>query len=117
MRDRLIELLDEYTEPLSARDIHKADFAEKFADHLLAEGVIVPPCKVGDTVYYISRYYTGKFQVYECVVDKITVYETNIFLSLFDVKDRGINFGVNCYDPSLYFTRDEAERALERIKV
>lgn len=52
MRDRLIELIDEYTELLSARDIHQADFAEEFADHLLAAGVIVPPCKVGDKVYY-----------------------------------------------------------------
>ena len=50
MKDRLKELIDEYTDPLSARDIHKADFAEKFADHLLANGVIVPLCKVGDKV-------------------------------------------------------------------
>ena len=26
------------------------------ADHLLANGVIVPPCKVGDTYYTIQRY-------------------------------------------------------------
>ena len=53
MRDRLIELIDEYTEPLCARDIHQADFAEKFADHLISEGVIVPPCKVGQTVFFV----------------------------------------------------------------
>lgn len=41
-RERLIELLDDYTEGLSARDLHKADFAKKFADYLLANGVIVP---------------------------------------------------------------------------
>lgn len=45
-RDRLIEL------------IHKAiieweygDASEKIADYLLANGVIVPPCKVGDVVF------------------------------------------------------------------
>ena len=54
MRDRLIELIDEYTDPLSARDIHRAEFAEQFADHLLAAGVIVPPCKVGDVVYRLD---------------------------------------------------------------
>jgi hypothetical protein len=55
MRDRLVELIDEYTEPLCVRDIHQADFAEKFADHLLAEGIIVPPCKVGDMVYFADH--------------------------------------------------------------
>ncbi len=28
---------------------------QNIADHLLANGVIVPPCKVGDKVYKISR--------------------------------------------------------------
>lgn len=53
MRDRLIELLYE-SEPLHERDLDD-DLAdgeiEAIADHLLANGVIVPPCKVGDTVY------------------------------------------------------------------
>ena len=29
--------------------------AEKFADYLLENGVIVPPCKINDIVYGISR--------------------------------------------------------------
>lgn len=33
------------------------------ADYLLANGVILPPCKAGDTVYVISRYYTGTWQI------------------------------------------------------
>ena len=41
-RERLIELIDNYTEPLSARDLHKADFAENFAAYLLANGVVAP---------------------------------------------------------------------------
>ena len=39
MRDRLIELLGDYL------------YSEQIADHLLKNGVIVPPCKVGDVVY------------------------------------------------------------------
>ena len=34
----MAKAIDEYTEPLSARDIHKADFAERFAEHLYNEG-------------------------------------------------------------------------------
>ncbi len=37
-RDRLIELLQDYL------------YSEQIADHLLANGVIVPPCEVGDKV-------------------------------------------------------------------
>ena len=31
-------VIDEYTEPLSARDIHKADFSERLAEALYDEG-------------------------------------------------------------------------------
>ena len=40
-REKLIEMLDDYTDTLSVRDIHKADFVEQFADHLIAHGVTV----------------------------------------------------------------------------
>lgn len=40
MRDRLIELISKVQ--------YMGGLEEKLADHLLANGVIVPPCKVGD---------------------------------------------------------------------
>lgn len=36
--EEMAKVIDEYTEPLSARDIHKADFSEKFAEHLYNAG-------------------------------------------------------------------------------
>ena len=48
-RDRLIELLRK-----SGASFENA-LPEEIADHLLANGVIVPPCKVGDKVYIIRR--------------------------------------------------------------
>ena len=42
MRDRLIELLGDYL------------YSEQIADHLLKNGVIVPPCKVGDKVFFVD---------------------------------------------------------------
>ena len=47
MRDRLIELLD-------GRSLDTHCDVASVADHLLANGVIVPPCKVGDTVYAVT---------------------------------------------------------------
>ena len=53
MRERLIELIGEFV------DIDRPPFGkvwvEYLTDHLLANGVIVPPCKVGDTVYRVCK--------------------------------------------------------------
>ena len=56
MRDKLVELIMEcrtytpnYTEQAK---LH----AKYLAQHLLNAGVILPPCKVGDTVYCIWQY-------------------------------------------------------------
>lgn len=32
--EEMAKVIDEFTEPLSARDIHKAEFSEQFAEHL-----------------------------------------------------------------------------------
>ena len=56
-RDRLIELLVATDEcdgencTLIGKDC-QACLTERIADHLLANGVIVPPCKVGDYVLW-----------------------------------------------------------------
>ena len=53
-RERLIELIKQakkHTKNANS-DIERNMI---FAEYLLANGVIVPPCKVGDTVYYISE--------------------------------------------------------------
>ena len=74
MRDRLIELLIKATDKAgkhlrentkkvlaekgsfnSKEDIDRRNIYEVEADYLLANGVIVPPCKVGQTVYAIDR--------------------------------------------------------------
>ena len=64
MRERLIELLSA-ADGVGKRVIFdnanlKAYIAE-LADHLLANGVIMPPCKVGDTVYFV---------IYDSVIDE-----------------------------------------------
>ena len=49
MKERLIELLKNTPD----LDTLFGNEWEEAADYLLANGVIVPPCKVGDTVYII----------------------------------------------------------------
>lgn len=57
MRERLIELILK-SDPLHERDLDDdlvEGEVEAIADHLLANGVIVPPVKVGDTVFGIAQ--------------------------------------------------------------
>ena len=46
-KEKLIELL-------SGKSIDTPADVEYVADYLIANGVIVPPCKVGDTVYVLD---------------------------------------------------------------
>ena len=63
MRDRLIELVK------NAHDEQKYLTSDKsinaIADYLLEQGVIVPPCKVGDEVYVITYCRCGNVECYE----------------------------------------------------
>lgn len=54
-REQLIELLKNV--PRNTRA-----FYDQFADYLLANGVIVPPCKVGDTVYILAGHNGHKYE-------------------------------------------------------
>lgn len=47
MRERLKELL-------LGKSIDTAEDAEYVANHLIENGVILPPCKVGDTIYKLQ---------------------------------------------------------------
>ena len=58
------------------------------ADHLLANDVIVPPCKVGDTVYWVTS-------------------DSKIYQTSFSLPTSWSVFGI-----SLFLTREEAEQAL-----
>ena len=62
-RERLIELLTKGQPPFNPlNDV----CTEKLADYLLANGVIVPPCKVGDVVKCDEIYYhIYRMQAYE----------------------------------------------------
>lgn len=82
------------------------------ADHLIDHGIIVPPCKVGDTVYYLGG-------VYSRVVKSATIVE--IIVNFRGVSELLVTDENNVtFEDSIdifYFTREEAEAALaERRK-
>lgn len=67
MKTKLIELINHCTSCEECRD-------EDIADHLLANGVIVPPVKVGDTVWVYNQ---SSNNVYENKVVCIKIFGTS----------------------------------------
>ena len=97
-------------------------YAEVYADYLLANGVIVPPCKVGDALYFLyddTFAYRPKITTY--------IYETNDWY--FDIDQKGTSIlprSVRSYKgkhhyylgETVFLTKEEAEKALaERAKL
>ena len=127
MRKRLIELLcaveckgdDRREGGCSFRQddqcnrINKLDMCmiEQIADHLLANGVIVPPCKVGDTVWCLD-----KKDVSECKVSSIefgggceNIVVVNLIVGGYVVPmERGYYF--SDFGKIVFLTEDEAMR-------
>lgn len=103
MRERLIELIE------SAR-CWGANTSEEIADRLIAEGVIVLPCKVGQTVWFISKFYTQPFQT---VITSIEVYEEETVICTLS----GTEWHYEDFGKTVFLTQEEAEQALaERSK-
>lgn len=121
MRERLIELLNNAPEEIFLVNgvpmgkIHQT--AQTIADHLLANGVIVLPYKVGDTVYFV---------IYDSVINEWHISAEPVV----DVTTKG--FYTSGHEGSnengdlwlwedvgdgIFFTKEEAEAALaERSK-
>ena len=61
MRDRLIELISDMENELLRAYQYTTDEYRiaSIADHLIENGAILPPCKVGDTLYDISEFVNG----------------------------------------------------------
>lgn len=89
-----------------------ADTPEKIAERLINEGTICPPCKVGDTVYYLGGFYSR-------VVKSATIVE--IIVNFRGVSELLVTDENNVtFEDSIdifYPTREEAEAVLaEKIK-
>ena len=117
-RKRLIELLDKkYDHFCDQCGVNKDScYTENLADYLLANGMIMPPCKVGTHLYFLSGD-LEKCEIIESsswlyIVDSlglITIEET--LHELCYKYDYDYVFGV-----TVFSTYEEAEKALEEMK-
>ena len=91
--------------------------ARNIADHLLANGVIVPPCKVGDTVYYLTTVDTAKelnvSEIFDGVVQAIGFDGKDIWISVRYTNGLFYYHSAKDFSKTVFLTREEAEKALE----
>lgn len=120
MRDRLIKLIKE-AKAIEASGIDCKVSDEYIADHLLAEGVIIPPCKVGTTLYFLyNSPYADKPdltpRIYKTTNWYFEVDKTGIVINTSDIHSFNKEYDYHL-GKTVFLTREEAERALaERSK-
>ena len=147
MRDRLIELLDELGVIVNVPDkvdedgcgTYTIEGGEYVADYLLANGVILPPVKVGQTVYVIATKHPcyackwcSDFCHKDCHFDdktKLVVKKAIVNAVYYLERTNEIHIEIEqaknlyCYTSTYYFNdfgktvflaKEEAEKALER---
>ena len=128
MRDGLIELVDcasreyaEYSAEMFAAGNYGMESMEEYiAGYLLANGVIVPPCKVGDTVYYISgkplNLSVRANTIYEADVVRIitTQLGTTIVIQIHNEYGCTEIPDIDDFGKTVFLTKEEAEQALRK---
>lgn len=109
MRERLIELLKVPIYPKEG-----VDLAEVVADYLLDNGVIVPPCKVGDTLYVISQMKDKRILPFVNEYEATYIQVGKRKCKVYHEKDGFIKiFLQDDFGKTVFLTREEAEAALK----
>lgn len=111
-REKLVKLLENgFYEALSKikgedNDKKVCDF---LADYLLENGIIVPPCKIGDMIYNI--YFNGDKKVY--TIEEFVAEEVSSERVIVD--NGACEIGIEEFGKYAFLSREEAERAAERL--
>lgn len=106
-RDRLIKLLNV---DMSGCE---GDYAEEMADYLIKNGVILPPCKVGDTVYFDTYLHGDSVGVRPHKVIQVKSVITT------EPSKGGIGAEIPdwSFGESVFLTEEEAEKALKEREI
>ena len=111
-KEKLIELLQNCSIKTQVTgDISYKSAYEKIADYLLKNGVIVPPVKMGQTVYYLGGIYNGIRPIRSGTIDGIVITPKGV--PKLWIKDRNGIYYLNTAKENFYLTKEEAEKALK----
>ena len=113
MRNRLANLICEAEEKVN----NEYPTIEMVADHLIANGVIVLPCKLGDKAYFIWNFYEPEIQ--ECEVEEFRFKHNVMYICLSYVNCIGhyehLLFSISDINKTVFLTKKEAEAKLKEL--
>ena len=118
MRERLIKLIQQGKNKTPCQNdcdgkVCKDCENESIADYLLANGVIVPPCKVGDMVYLIPTYNSKPYcGVCEDKVQMIGITSRGIHIKARNHHDHNKMYMLG---KTIFLTKEEAEKKLKEL--
>ena len=105
MRERLTQLIHAAHMAIADRDDNR-DTYTAIADHLIDNGVIVPPVKVGQTVWFPSKYYEKAFPI---TIERMEIFEEETIM----YSDGGTEWYEIDINNTIFLTREAAEAALK----
>jgi hypothetical protein len=117
MRDRLVELLKKADENCDRKYIvDYEDAIVNIAEFLVANGVIVPPCYIGQEIWYLHKHWDGsseiakgKISMLQQKADKSWKFRITINSSVWDFKTEDIG-------KRYFLTKDQAEQKLKEMR-
>lgn len=121
MRDRLIKLLSVTVDVCNLTD----NEVEIVADYLIANGVIIPPCKVGNTVYWIENNEIRVGEVTEierrkepeAVLQNAPIKETYNVCSALTLNGWELTpYSYSDFGKTVFLTKDQAEQKLKEMR-
>lgn len=96
MKERLTKLIKETQE--------RYIYAEEQAQYLIDNGVIVPHCRIDDSIFRV-----GNSRIWEWLVEHTEIYANEIVY----IDDSDNVFTADDFGKTVFLTREEAERALK----
>lgn len=109
-RERLVELI------IASVNGCARNWAEVIADYLLANGVIVPPCKVGDIIWIKNFERDPKIQEAEVTRIMTNKYGTYICYEYPAFRGREYVKVIKYIGKTVFLTKKEAEEALGGVQ-
>lgn len=115
-RERLVELLLE-SEPIKERDLDDGwedNEISDIADYLLENGVIVPPVKIGESIYYVDFELNADKTAFEPEIHRTTVTDITIAYDYTVYSTScGKTFLPSLFGELVFLTKAEALKALK----
>lgn len=108
MRDKLSEIIQ------SAVGGCAKYWADVIADKLIAEGVIIPPCYIGQEIWHITKHYDGRNEIRKGKVSMLQQKSDKSWKIRITVNSSVWDFTPDEIGTEYFLTREEAEKALER---